>query len=270
MGLVDSGATTMMADDTKRLVARLAAADWVVAFTGAGVSAESGVPTFRGTDGIWKRFKPEELASMDAFMKNPSLVWEWYAHRKRIIAGIQPNPGHYALARMEQAIPQFALITQNIDNLHRRAGSKSVYELHGNIERNYCISCGKPYGNEELLRQAGAPKCPACGGWIRPDVVWFGEFLPEDQWNASVRAAESADVFLSIGTSNVVYPAASLPLLAKRRGAFLAEINAGETPLTDTADVFLQGPSGVILPDLVASVVAVRESAKRQGTPAHP
>ncbi|HCV42037.1 MAG TPA: NAD-dependent protein deacylase, partial [Bacteroidetes bacterium] len=191
------------------LLSALGKAKSVVAFTGAGISAESGVPTFRGTDGIWKKFKPEELANINAFMKNPELVWEWYAHRKRIIAGIQPNAGHYALAKMEQTFLHFAVITQNIDNLHRRAGSHTVYELHGNIERNYCMKCGTTYSNEEVLNQTGAPHCTKCGGLIRPDVVWFGEMLPDDEWENAVRVAASADVFFSIGTSGVVYPAAS-------------------------------------------------------------
>ena len=182
------------------LLSALAGAEYVVAFTGAGMSSESGVPTFRGPDGIWKRFKPEELANVDAFMRNPELVWEWYAHRKRIIAGIEPNPGHYALARMEKMFSRFAIITQNIDNLHRRAGSNTIHELHGNIERNYCMKCGTPFSNEEVLRQEGVPRCFHCNGLIRPDVVWFGELLPEDEWEKSVRAAESADVLFSIGT----------------------------------------------------------------------
>jgi NAD-dependent deacetylase len=252
----------LTAEFSDRLLARLADAKFVVAFTGAGVSADSGVPTFRGAEGIWRKFKPEELASMNAFMKNPALVWEWYAHRKKLIASIQPNRSHTALVRMEQMFQQFAVITQNIDNLHRRAGSRTVYELHGNIERNYCITCGRPQTNEEVLRQPGVPRCPACGGLVRPDVVWFGEFLPEDQWDASVRAAESADVFLSIGTSGVVYPAASLPVMAKLRGAFLVEVNPEPTPLTERADEFLQGASGGIMSALVA-----RLSAGKGGPP---
>ena len=199
----------------ERLLFRLASAERVVAFTGAGVSAESGVPTFRGADGIWKKFKPEELATMAAFMRNPELVWEWYAHRKRIISSIQPNAGHHALVKMEQIFKHFTLITQNIDNLHRRAGSQIVYELHGNIERNYCMKCGTNYSNQEVLDAAGVPTCTQCGGLIRPDVVWFGETLPEEEWDASVRAAEAADVFFSVGTSGVVYPASSLPIMAK-------------------------------------------------------
>jgi NAD-dependent deacetylase len=241
-----------------RFISRLVSAERVVVFTGAGMSAESGVPTFRGADGIWKKFKPEELANMGAFMRNPELVWEWYAHRKRIISDIQPNPGHHALVRMEQMFVHFAVITQNIDNLHRRAGSRTVYELHGNIERNYCMKCGTRYSNQDVLRATGVPKCTQCGGLIRPDVVWFGEMLPEDEWDASVRAAESAEVFLSVGTSGVVFPAASLPMMARIQGAFLVEINPEPTPLTEKADEFLKGPSGAILPAIVDRLVTKR------------
>lgn len=243
---------------------RLRSATSIVAFTGAGISAESGVPTFRGPEGIWAKFKPEELASMDAFIKNPALVWEWYAHRKRIIAGIRPNPGHHALAHMEAIVPHVAVITQNIDNLHRRAGSRTVYELHGNIERNYCMKCGTAYGNDVVLEKPGVPACVQCGGLIRPDVVWFGEMLPEEEWHLSIRAAEGADVFLSIGTSAVVYPAASIPQVAKQCGAYLVEINPEPTPLTPRVDEFLQGPSGTILPALLEELVRMRgESAAR-------
>jgi NAD-dependent deacetylase len=228
----------------------------VVAFTGAGISAESGVPTFRGPEGIWSKFKPEELANMDAFMRNPALVWEWYAHRRTIIATVQPNAGHLALARMEGLFPRFTLITQNIDNLHRRAGSTVVHELHGNIERSYCMSCGKLHPDVSLPEKGQVPTCSACGGVVRPDVVWFGEMLPEDEWEASASAAESADVFFSIGTSAVVYPAASLPLMAKRGGAYLVEVNTEPTPLTRDADEFLRGPSGTILPSLCDALAA--------------
>jgi NAD-dependent deacetylase len=253
-----------------RLISHLATAGWVTAFTGAGISAESGVPTFRGTDGLWSKFKPEELANMNAFMRNPELVWEWYAHRKKVIAQVKPNPGHQALVRLEQIVPNFALVTQNIDNLHRRAGSRTVYELHGNIERNYCLECGTPYDNEKVLSKSGVPLCDWCGGKIRPDVVWFGEMLPEDQWDAAVRAASSSEVFLSIGTSAVVYPAASLPAIARRNGALLVEINPEPTPLTDLADEFLRGPSGTILPSLVAAVEEVRTAASHSSRTTSP
>src|SRR5271169_5824444 len=193
---------------SQRLTTKLRTAEAVAAFTGAGISAESGVSTFRGEDGIWKRFKPEELASFDAFMRNPDLVWEWYNHRKKLIANIQPNAGHFALAEMEKHRRQFSVITQNIDNLHRRAGNRTIYELHGNIEHNYCIGCGKYFIDEEIFSQQHVPRCSSCHNLIRPDVVWFGENLPEDAWNESVKAAERAEVFFAIGTSAVVFPAA--------------------------------------------------------------
>lgn len=245
------------------VVSALLKANHVVAFTGAGMSAESGVPTFRGDDGIWKKFKPEELARIDAFMRNPDMVWEWYAARKRIMATTQPNVGHMALAEMEKYFERVTIVTQNIDNLHRRAGSTRVFELHGNIERNYCHVCGARYTDEEVLGAHGVPQCTrkGCTGLIRPDVVWFGEMLPEDEWNGASRAIEAADVLLSIGTSGVVYPAASLPLLAKRTGRFIVEINPDPTPLTDIADAFLQGKAGEILPALLDHVKAARATS---------
>ncbi len=237
-----------------RLIARLYSAESVAVLTGAGVSAESGVPTFRGENGVWKKFKSEELANFDAFMRNPELVWEWYRHRKEIIAAIQPNAGHYALADLEKHYRRFSIITQNIDNLHRRAGSKEVYELHGNIERNYCISCRKQFPNQEILSKPGIPRCSDCDGLIRPDVVWFGELLPPDVWDAAAEAAAHADVFFSIGTSAIVYPAASLPIMAKHAGAYLVEINPDPTPITDSADEFIGGKSGEILPQLLQEI----------------
>lgn len=247
------------------LLQRLGKADWMTVFTGAGVSAESGVPTFRGEGGIWEKFRPEDLASMDAFLQNPDLVWHWYSHRRQVMAEVQPNAGHRALVRLERLFAGFAVITQNIDNLHRRAGSTTVYELHGNIERNYCSRCGEPYqleGTEEAVR---VPHCGICGGAVRPDVVWFGEFLPEQEWNRSVAAARSADLFLSVGTSAVVYPAASLPMIARRSGAYLVEINPEPTPLTEMADEFLPGRSGEILPDLAD--IAERMRGGKAGPP---
>jgi NAD-dependent deacetylase len=239
------------------LLDRLANAEAVVAFTGAGASAESGVPTFRGPDGIWAKFKPEELASMDAFMRNPELVWEWYNHRRTVISKVRPNEGHYALARMESLFPRFTLVTQNVDNLHRRAGSRRVHELHGNIERSYCVTCRKPFTEVSVPEQGTIPRCE-CGGAVRPDVVWFGEVLPEEVWQSSVEAAERSEVFFSIGTSAVVYPAASLPTIARRGGAYVVEINPETTPLTPRVDEFLSGLSGVVLPELVARIVGAR------------
>jgi NAD-dependent deacetylase len=236
---------------SERLLERLSSATSVAALTGAGISAESGVPTFRGNEGLWKKFKAEELASFDGFIRNPDLVWEWYSYRKKLIAEVEPNAGHYALADMEKLFQAFAVITQNIDNLHQRAGSTRVYELHGNIERNYCINCGRRYSSEELASATAAPHCVACNGLIRPDVVWFGELLPVDQWEAADRAARGAHVFLSVGTSAIVYPAAGLPLTAREAGAYIVEINMETTPLSGVADETLIGKAGEILPRLV-------------------
>ena len=239
-----------------KLISRMQSAESVVVFTGAGISAESGVPTFRGEDGLWKKFKPEELANFDAFMRNPELVWEWYKYRKQVISNVQPNPGHYAIVELEKMYKHFAVITQNVDNLHRRAGSKVVHELHGNIMKNYCIDCYKNYPDEVIFSRDDAPKCE-CGGFIRPGVVWFGEMLPEDQWDAAEKASLSADVFFSVGTSGVVYPAASLPHEAKRNGAYIVEINPEPTPISSIADEFLQGKSGEILPQLIEQLKKV-------------
>jgi NAD-dependent deacetylase len=243
---------------SSRLQSVLARAGQVVAFTGAGISAESGVPTFRGADGIWKKMRPEELASMDGFLANPALVWEWYQHRRAIIHTVHPNAGHVALVAMEGLFDRVTVVTQNIDNLHRRAGSSSVIELHGNIERNYCLRCGTPYGEEAVPLPDRVPTCARCGGLIRPDVVWFGEMLPEDAWQDAMRVCQGADLLMSIGTSGVVYPAASLPMVAKHAGAFLLEVNPEPTSLTPLADEYLCGPAGSVLSSLVEQVRRLR------------
>jgi NAD-dependent deacetylase len=244
-----------------RLTGCLARAKRLVAFTGAGISAESGVPTFRGADGLWKNMRAEELASMEGFLRNPALVWEWYSHRRAILQTVRPNAGHRALVDLESLYPEVVVVTQNVDGLHRRAGSIRIHELHGNIERNYCTMCGKPHDREAVLLREGRPVCERCGGLVRPDVVWFGEMLPEEAWEAAVRAAGAADLFLSIGTSGVVYPAASIPLVAKDAGALLVEVNPEETPLTESADVFLRGEAGEVLPALVNAARSVKESS---------
>ncbi len=241
------------------LIKRLVLAEKVAALTGAGISAESGVPTFRGADGIWKKLKPEELANFDAFMRNPELVWEWYNMRKRLISDIKPNPGHYALADMEEIFGSgFSLATQNIDNLHFRAGSKNIYELHGNIERSYCIKCLEFKKDISISEEQKIPYC-LCGGLIRPDVVWFGENLPEDVIDNAMEAAKSADVYISIGTSGNVYPAAGLPSIAKRHGAFTIEINVERTLISNEFNAVLIGKSGEILPEIVK---LIREERK--------
>ncbi len=228
----------------------LKSAQKVAVLTGAGISAESGVPTFRGTDGLWAKFRPEELATVEAFLSNPKLVWEWYLHRRDLMSGVSPNPGHYALAELESHYPDFTLITQNIDGLHHQAGSKNLFEVHGNISKNKCFECGEPFTGEINLESEGLPKCH-CGGRIRPDVVWFGEMLPEKALEESFEASGRAELFLSVGTSGIVYPAAAMPLTARRKGAYLVEINVEPTSLTEYADWFAQGKSGEILPEIV-------------------
>lgn len=229
-----------------KLIDALKESESIVFFTGAGISSESGIATFRGKEGLWNKFRPEELASFDAFIKNPELVWEWYNYRKKIVHDAKPNPAHLTIAEMQNHFKDVTVITQNVDNLHRRAGSKKIFELHGNIERNFCIDC-KKFHTEELDFTTGVPKCE-CGGLIRPDVVWFGEYLPEDQFLGGEKAAIKSDIFFVIGTSAVVYPAAGLVHTAKASGAIIVEINIEETPLTSLAQYSYFGKAGEILP----------------------
>ena len=230
----------------KSLIDKLTESESIVFFTGAGISSESGIPTFRGKNGIWNKLKPEELANFNAFIRNPEMVWEWYNHRKKIIHEAQPNAAHRVIAEMQNHFKNVSVVTQNIDNLHRRAGSNTIFELHGNIERNYCINCKKFY-NEELDFSKGVPKCE-CGGLIRPDVVWFGEFLPEDQFLGGEKAAISSDIFFVVGTSAVVYPAAGMVYTAKQSGSTIVEINIEETPFSSIADYSYFGKAGEVLP----------------------
>jgi len=236
------------------IVERLKQARVYTILTGAGISAESGIPTFRGENGLWKNLSPHELASIEAFYRNTAIVNEWYRHRRDIIEKCTPNAGHYALTEMSKYLPTFYLITQNVDGLHQRAGVSDVIELHGNIMQNYCIRCGTRYNVQqfdEIYEHASRhiPRCD-CGGVIRPDVVWFGEALPAEALERAFQAAENAEVFLSIGTSAQVRPASDLPLIAKKHGAFFIEININATMLSSSADLLLQGPSGEILPKL--------------------
>lgn len=238
------------------LVNRLARARQVAVLTGAGISAESGIPTFRDEDGLWERFKPEELANVRAFLRNPELVQKWYQHRRSVANEKKPNPGHFALAEMEMFFDEFTLITQNVDNLHRRAGSRRVVELHGNITRSYCMECEQPAGEDVMhpIAEGKRAICPSCGGLVRPDVVWFGEMLPEGAMEAAYAAAENADVFLSVGTSAVVYPAAGIPPHAKAAGAYAAEINIEPSAIAGALDEVVLGRAGEILPALVEAV----------------
>lgn len=231
-----------------KLIEKLSSSKKIVFFTGAGISAESGISTFRGKDGIWNKLKPEELANFNAFMKNPDMVWEWYQYRRKIVQQCKPNPAHITIAEL-QNLYEVIVSTQNVDNLHRRAGSKVVYELHGNIEKNYCLTCNKRYDYYNFESQEKVPHC-TCGGLIRPDIVWFGEFLPQDQFTASEEAAKKCDVLFVVGTSAVVYPAANIPLTAREFGNTVVEINIENTGLTRIADFSLTGKAGEILPEL--------------------
>jgi NAD-dependent deacetylase len=265
----------------KELLELLLKAKSVSILTGAGVSAESGIPTFRGKDGLWNKYDPTELATLYAFREDPLKVWKWYLWRMRLIALARPNAGHRAIAKMEELFPNFLLITQNVDGLHRRAGSKKLVELHGNIFEGKCRSCGKHYSEEELssifpladknylrklseddfkerilngLKEKELPECLVCGDLIGPGVVWFGESLPETALSKAYRAAESCDVFFSVGTSALVQPAASLPLIAKRSGALLVEINPEETPISSYCDFVFRAPSSEVLSKIVTSL----------------
>lgn len=223
----------------------------VAVLTGAGVSAESGVPTFRGNNGLWKQYRAEDLATSGAFDRDPKLVWEWYDWRRSLIAHAQPNAGHRALVDLESRVPSFALITQNVDGLHELAGSHNVFRLHGSIWNVRCLACERELEDRRAPLPEIPPRCE-CGGLLRPGVVWFGEPLPAKVWQDAEKAAREADLFLLIGTSAVVYPAAGLAQIAKTSGARVVEINIAESALSDEIDQFLQGPSGELLPQLIA------------------
>jgi NAD-dependent deacetylase len=235
---------------TSQLQERLAEARRVAVLTGAGVSAESGVPTFRGAGGLWRKYRAEDLATPEAFHRNPKLVWEWYDSRRQLIARCQPNAAHRAIALLEHRAPEFLLITQNVDGLHRLAGNVRLVELHGNLWRVHCLDDGQVTENLEVPLQAIPPRC-GCGGLLRPDVVWFGEALPPEALQAASDFAESCDVFLVVGTSVVVQPAASLPTIARRRGAYVVEVNLEPTPLTSLAHESHHGKAAEILPRLL-------------------
>lgn len=228
----------------------LARVDRVAVVTGAGVSAESGVPTFRGQDGLWRQYRAETLATPEAFERDPKLVWEWYDWRRGLIAPVEPNPGHQVLAAWQDLFTGFSLITQNVDGLHAKAGSRDVVELHGNIWKLRCTREGTVSEVRGSPLPQLPPVCPSCGATLRPHVVWFGESLDPAVLERAFRLSESCQAMLVIGTSSVVQPAASLPLAAARAGAKIVEINPEPTPLTPHADVFLAGRSGEILPAL--------------------
>jgi NAD-dependent deacetylase len=227
----------------------------VCVLTGAGISAESGIPTFRDAlTGLWAKFSPEELATPEAFERDPETVWSWYEWRRELIRQAQPNAGHLALAQLARRVPGLTLVTQNVDGLHQRAGSPGVLEYHGNILRDRCTVEQIVAERSEDTRRTGLPRCAACGGLLRPDVVWFGEAIPAGPMTLAAAAAEDCDVFLSVGTSSLVYPAAGLAEVALRRRATLIEINPNATDLSPHADLVLAGPSGQVLPALLQAM----------------
>lgn len=236
--------------DINQLIRLLANARSVSVLTGAGISAESEIPTFRGKGGLWKQFKAEELATMSAFRKNPELVWEWYDWRRELIADKTPNPGHRIIAKWEGMFPKFKLVTQNIDGLHQKAGSRSVIELHGNIWKVRCTEEGTVADLQESPLKEIPPLCARCGALLRPHVVWFGESLDMRVLEEAAMSCSDCEVMFIVGTSAVVQPAASLPLSAAHAGATLVEINPQTTPLSDFADYSFRGKAGEILPML--------------------
>jgi NAD-dependent deacetylase len=232
----------------------------LVVSTGAGMSKESGIPTFRDApNALWEHYDPETLASPQGWMKDPPLVWRWYAERRRLISQTSPNPGHHAIAELENHFEDFIVITQNIDDLHRKAGSRNLVEVHGNIFRYKCFDAEHeidelPAGDDE------PPKCE-CGSLIRPNVVWFGELLPEEAIRRSYQAIEACDTMLVVGTSGIVVPVAGFPALARQMGARIIEINPEETPITQVAHMFLRGRAGEVLPRLVEALKELRSKA---------
>jgi NAD-dependent protein deacetylase/lipoamidase len=257
-----------VSDVSQALLQRLRGAQRVTVLTGAGISAESGVPTFRDAQiGLWSKYRAEELATPEAFRRDPRLVWDWYEWRRSLVSRAQPNAAHVALVELEQRVPHFTLVTQNVDGLHRRAGSRNVLELHGDIMRDKCFDCGQRFvpnaktGSAPDARGPAAapaphasqppPSCPRCGGHLRPDVVWFGEMLPEAELAEAFEASQRCDMFLCVGTSALVQPAASLPVEALRAGACVVELNPDATPLTPRATFSLRGPSGKLLPEIL-------------------
>jgi NAD-dependent deacetylase len=242
--------STTLAARVAAAARRLREARRVLALTGAGVSAESGVPTFRGAGGLWRNHRAEDLATPEAFDRDPRLVWEWYASRREALAPLQPNPAHHALAALDARAPEFLLATQNVDGLHATAGSRRMVELHGTIWRLKCTACAHAAEDRRVPLPDLPPRC-ACGALLRPDVVWFGEALPEAATVRAFEAARAADVVLVIGTSSIVYPAAALPEVAREAGAFVVEVNPEPTPLTPLADTSLRGTAASIVPRLI-------------------
>lgn len=240
----------MNADDIKRAAERLMKTKYLLVITGAGISNESGIPTFRGADGLWKNYRAEELATPWVFERDPETVWKWYDWRRGIIGKAEPNPGHLAIKELENRFENFLLITQNVDGLHGRTGIKKIVEIHGNLWRVRCTREGTTSMLMDVPLASIPPRCQ-CGALLRPDVVWFGESIPGEALDQSFRALEMCDTLIVAGTSGAVYPVASFPQTVKNNGGFVIEVNTEETPISHIADVALYGKSGEVLPKLV-------------------
>ena len=243
---------TARCDIPDALIAALRDVRHVCIMTGAGASAESGVPTFReAQDGLWARYNPMELATPDAYEDDPALVWRWYRWRRELVAKAEPNAGHFAIAQLADLVPRMTLVTQNVDNLHQRAGSRDVIQFHGNLFEDRCAADGSLHAGDHALE---VPPCPDCGAPLRPGVVWFGESIPGHALDGAFAAAADCDLFFSVGTSSLVYPAAGLADIARQGGAMTVEINPAPTPEAGRFDFALAANSGVVLPELVDSL----------------
>ncbi len=245
-----------MSSDMERAIERLHNTKSLLVITGAGISAESGIPTFRGNDGLWQNYRAEELATPWAFERDPVTVWKWYDWRRGIIGKAGLNPGHQAIKRFEEMLPGFFLITQNVDGLHGRTGIRNIIEIHGNLWRARCSRDGRTMMLMDVPLKSIPPRCE-CGGMLRPDVVWFGESIPSDALQMSYNAMSLCDTLMVVGTSGVVYPVASFPETVKSNGGFVIEVNLEPTPITNVADVSLFGKSGDILPAIVEGLQTV-------------
>lgn len=235
-----------------KMINRLRSAYHVTVLTGAGISAESGVPTFRGNDGLWNKFDADHLATPEGLLKNNALLSQFFQWKRTVLSTIKPNLGHYALVDLENRYDEFTLITQNMDNLHSLAGNKNLLELHGNLTRSYCVSCGEKFTDQpDTVFGDEIPKCVKCGGMLHPDIVLFGEPIPDRILKLAQEASATCEVFFSIGTSGFLEPAASLPYIAKANGSFVVEVSATRTQLSDHADEFISGQLGKVLPLLV-------------------
>lgn len=240
-------------DDMEELIELIEKSKNIIVFTGAGISKDSGIQTFRDTDGLWRDFDPQVYATYEGFISDPVKVWKWYLYRYDKIKKAQPNAGHHFVAKLEKYFQNFALITQNIDGLHNKAGSRNIIELHGNIYRVKCCSCRNKYNTDDVNFEVMPPLCE-CGGLLRPDVVWFGESLPQRELNLAFTYASKADLVIVIGTSCLVYPAAEIPFIVKRNGGVVIEFNPESTPLTDYADINVKNINESFYKELISKL----------------